>query len=531
MISLQQIRFRHGPGAAALPLLKEGRPVTEAEWTEEGGSGPAAYRIPSAPERVVIIASFATSDEQLAAVRIRARRSGEGPGCIGDIEPVAVTFDADGASGLVRCQLRLRGDAAVDIEAVEWIWEAEIQDEWREIGRTTHEIATVLGTPKAPWTVEDEGGARPWWEVMQIACEAARGARTPEEAMSALTHLAYDTWGRHFYQWRPSTNYASDRGAEPAVFDCARFLRLLNDQDEPELVDCADTAAIVATFAAILGCPALQKSINVPGEAKRLLMVGHTQWREPNPFGIHEFGGLDPAGGTVWDACLRLTPNGERVQPAEALLPAEMSPGEYLSLLIDEPHTMSDLERDPESRAIGVLDSVRQARAGDVLVRLAADRLSLSVVPPGPSPQRRATHIRLQHLRLNEWRLVETSRPEAVQPTGSELEPVARALWRHVAQRQMVACEVYLCNDAEAARLRALTMLGRLIPYDPRPSRVMDPSSPDLEFEASEGKAVVASFLNTATQVRIASRLDVSRPTIRDFFQLVQGLISRAAQP
>ena len=532
-ISVERIDFRAAE-SAALPLLRNQQPVGTPEWLRGRRSEPAAYVVSCQETNVRVLATFRTRTPGLRHAAVKARRAGGDLG-IGEIKRTELTFNDKGWSEPTPCAVQLRGDTGVGVETVEWVWQVEYQKLWREVDRTTHEIALVLSDPRDPWSGNQScrPGTTPWWEVMRLACDAAVGARCPEEVLTSLTRTVFHVWGGRFYRWEASANYASGYQTTPFIFDCARFLRLLDGYDEPQVVDCGDTAAIIGTFASILGCDARQKPISVPDKTMHLLMVGHFEWRPPGPFGLHEVGVLDGKA-TVWDACLQLNTSPDATRPSTPLLPQQMAPDKYLSLLMQEHHTMQKLGKEPAVRSIGVLDEVQAAKPTDVFVQLAAT--SLMVPADLKSKMDTEPHIRqvdLAAVEMDGWRMTDTSRPRVSVDESSDREPVARGVWRRTADGLMVASKVYLCADAQTARYRALALLGRLLPFDPQPpaASVKRLGIHEIEYASAAGQVIVATYLNTAVNVRGASKVNVTPEIVRGFFDSIRAVLTPEAPP
>jgi hypothetical protein len=530
-VSVETITFRT-PNGRALPLLMEQppsmdrQPVGQPEWVRGNRSNPVAYTIPDADEDIAIVVTFSSADLRDAATEIRALRAGGAIG-VGGIKQTRVTFDANGGTEPTELKMELKGQAGVGVETVEWIWQV-VQNAGNpreiDVDRTTQRIALVLADPVSPWSIHQSAGrdTTPWWDVLQLACDAAVGSRTFAEAANNITRAVYHVWGSSYYRYGVSSNYATGYDTPPDVFDCARFLKLLNGLPEPQLVDCADTAAIVKTFTAILGCPASEKAIS-GGNTRHLLMVGNVEWRLPNRFGLHEFVVIE-GHSRIWDACLELSTSENATPPVSPELPKEIASDNYLAGVFEGPGTLRDLEQPPVPRSIGAIGNLVPATEADALVRLAASVLMLEM-RRGPSmgSDRRIPQINLNNVVVGGWQLIDPAQAVATLPRDTNVESVARGVWRHDPEGALMACDVSLCTDAQSARLRTLAILGRLLPFGPRP--VVNAPREELEFETSDRQAIVATFLNASIHVHVASKVRVAPETNRQFLDTIRGLM------
>ena len=254
-VRVEQIAFRFPGALRAVPLAHHGGgAIRQPEWKRGVRSEPAAYVRPPSRRPITIKAVFSCSDPAIRSLRVRARRTGPS-GFLGSVGEVSVRFTR-GRSKVITCRVSCSTFKGVSLERVSWQWQCKMGSRWVSADRSDHKIALVLARPEAPWKA-----TRPWWEVMRLACEAARGSKTTARAASKVATTVFRVWGGTYFSWDPGEHYATDVGVRPLRFDCAKFLGLLNGGDQDSTVDCSDVAAIVSTFAGIIGCPLSQLAI------------------------------------------------------------------------------------------------------------------------------------------------------------------------------------------------------------------------------------------------------------------------------
>ncbi|MGH9239699.1 MAG: hypothetical protein ACRD3G_16780 [Vicinamibacterales bacterium] len=309
------------------------------EWTlgeTDPDESPAAYAIDAVHDQVIRIKVQLMLIPPIdAVVNVRAL----GGGVLGEAtrtEPVHFTqgwtfpefIDFDlrnhhiGADG-VRC------------EDIDWQWQFQLLGEsaWHDIGTTSHRIYVVLATPPLAWLQSPFPHKRnPWTEVLDYSCAWAEGAKTAAEAAKLITHVVNRPVAGIKYDME---NGGKGHFTDDASFRCTAFLDRLRRgpaSSSPALVNCSDCAAIVSTFANVLGCNLDQSKMcdqSPNGDVfhlNKIIAIGYTDFGFPlwgDWFGYHEVawqGGT--ASDPVWDACLQTNANGPN-QPLVPVLPVE----------------------------------------------------------------------------------------------------------------------------------------------------------------------------------------------------------------
>lgn len=498
---------------AALPLIVKGRVVSGPEWIEGSPHLPAAFAAANPAQGIGMLVTLRSS-EPSGRIELRATRIGGGGTFvtpIGDVVRTTVDFRG-GTEASVVCRAAL-SRRVVGLDTVRWRWEMDDGSGWTAIGITEHEIAVTLGQPTAPWgTSTGRALTRPWWEVLEHACDVARGATTVEDAATAIAARALAGW-RGAYEWKDSQNYATNALETPARFDCAAFLRLLaGDPRMAEFVDCSDLAAVVSTFANVLGCSLQQAVIKGPLTVNPFLPAGHTTWHGRTDAGLHEVTMARLPRGTmqIWDGCMLLShdraPDEPRRKPPGARAATGMLQADYVARLIAgqsqpaPPHF-------PGNRPIGPLPTVVAAVvASDPRVRAGARHWSLP--DTGLFPNLLIHDLTDAVEGLKQWQLVDRAAPEPGLPAPG-WDNVIRARWRSVGTAGgLVIFEGYLCADVRAAHLRTQCLLGALRerPIDPAGPIHPVPGVPEFRFSVGDGAILVGVVLNVAFVIRVASR-------------------------
>ena len=540
LVHVEQIAFRFPGALRAVPLAHHGGgAIRQPEWKRGVRSEPAAYVRPPSRRPITIKAVFSCSDPAIRSLRVRARRTGPS-GFLGSVGEVSVRFTR-GRSKVITCRVSCSTFKGVSLERVSWQWQCKMGSRWVSADRTDHEIALVLARPEAPWKA-----TRPWWEVMRLACEAARGSKTTARAASKVATTVFRVWGGTYFSWDPGEHYATDVGVRPLRFDCAKFLGLLDGGDQDSTVDCSDVAAIVSTFAGIIGCPLSQLAIDVDVPTKFVRVVGQRGWKSQE-FGLHEFavggvmGRVLSSRPRVWDACVEVS--GDRAfvpttkkRPYRGLIPASLAQGNYLLRLLGlrRGRLSEMINEDPLVRAIGPLPSSLRPVVFDRHLRRVADSYNFQL---WSAPTETAQLTSFVPFALPGWTLT-TPAVDQFEPTlpGSEL--VVRLLWRQTdGAKQLITTHVYVCATAAAARRRVVAVLGRfsgvkLVPLkDVLPEiQSMRNGDQEVQLATKDGSAIVASYLNIVIVVRRATPGKAVIPEVRAFFEAIESQL-RTATP
>lgn len=538
IVHVEQIAFRFSGAPRAVALAHQnGVVIGQPEWKRDVQSEPVAYVRPSSGRTIKIKTVFSCSDPAIRSVRVRARRTGPS-GFFGDVGEVTVRFTS-GRSRVTACRVSCSTFRGVALEAVSWQWQYKIADRWISTNHSDHEIALVLARPEKPWKA-----TRPWWEVMRLACDAARGSTTRAAAASKIAETVFRVWGSAFYTYDEGQHYASDVGVSPPRFDCGRFLGLLNGGDEDATVDCSDVAAIASTFAAILGCRLSQLAIDMNDPTKVVRLVGQSQWMSQD-FTLHELavsGAVYRTLGSrprIWDACMEVSGDrsiGATGPPYEALLPTGLTQTEYLSRVLGlrRGRLKALINEKPLVRTVGPLPStIRSAVIEKHLVRI-ADKYKFD---DWKDPTQTAQVLRFVLPDLPGWELIRPVMDQEAPQPG--FEKVVRLLWRRtVGPKKLIAAEVYVCATAAAARRRLVAVLGRfsgatLVPLQSVLPEIQSSASvnQEMQFATRDGTAIVASYLNIVVVVRRATTGESMIPDVRAFFQAIGTQLQTATQP
>lgn len=360
-VSLEALKFNHDPASAgndALTLRRNGRLALEVpEWRNVVCVHPedsrAAYALrETLGQKITIQGKFRRTDANLNQVEVRAiapidphgitnfwlrraalRRYGAAGNILGEVAPTPVTFLPTGETGFETLELHnvQLWTAGVGIHTVTWIWQYRLQpaQPWTDFATSAHRIYTVLEVPKEPWQQLPYASTNtqlPWADVLDFACAWAAGAQTLEEAAERVTASVY-ALGPQLVE------YDCPNGGSPSYawfdFSCTKFLDLLRGgPGNGRYVNCSDCAAIVSTFANILGCDLWQSEMGNDFALNPILAIGATVWQPAcnwPGFRYHEVSwkGACTNKEEVCDACLLVNGSGNPTGPPHVpLLPA-----------------------------------------------------------------------------------------------------------------------------------------------------------------------------------------------------------------
>ena len=544
-LNVETISF-HGHEPAALPLLVGNISIDAPEWTRTGTRLPVAFVAPSAG-RISIAVSFSCPELAGQSVTVRAVRVGGAGSAVQHVEPERITFDAGGHTGHVSFSAILaRG--GIDLDRVRWQWRFDHGGATHDATVSEHDIAVVLAPPQPPWATSTPAPADltvPRWDVLRLACDESRNARTLAESAAAITKAVFEKWGGTFYHWQDGAEtFASDSGDDPKAFDCDRFMALLGAAPPAvrEIVDCSDVATIVSTFAAILGCPVGQLTLFRELRCNILKKVGHASWETGVGFPLHEIAvtvplGLNPQ---IWDGCVMLSADAPigTGDPTIALLPAGIDAAAYLKCLLSsnglsfEQHIL----RQPLTRPIRPLSNELVPTAWDEHLEALADRLGFHEwLPDLP---RVVQTFEPQAVAGPDWRVdVETAFPSAGLaglPFGTLEQPrpkgdnVARVVcqWPDDPSRR-VRITLYRCSDADAARRRFLYLLGRVTaPLTPLNG------GPGIVLRSDDRKTIVGVTMNVAYKIIDAGERPVAEtPDASRLIEVLTKVLDAASEP
>jgi hypothetical protein len=279
-IRIEAITFNHDTDSATHDACNIRRNYDEfirpPEWRRAADgsvlSNPAAYSIKETRGNTI---SIRVALRSTAAGSAFVRAVGLDPlphNTLADVAAREVVFDAAGDSvteffDLENVRLEAVGVNAYDVL---WLWQqAPTADgPWDDFATTRHRVYAILRepVPRKPWRPDwfsSSNTQMPWADVLRWACRWARGARTPQEAASMITHEVYklgrtqvaipgETPGP-LLTYNDVDFYA--RYSDNISLKCMSFLMRLNREvaNGPQ-VNCDDCAAVVSTFSNILGC-------------------------------------------------------------------------------------------------------------------------------------------------------------------------------------------------------------------------------------------------------------------------------------
>ena len=332
-VSLEAIKFNHDPGAATSDALNIRRNETEAVTVPEWRKGvsilpddsPAAYAIKEIGDRQITIqARFKCVEPETSTVKkcvdpetntveIRAvdpTKSLEGRtgNALGEVVSRQIRFDSNGETQFetftLDCiDLEKRG---VSSSVTTWIWQYRVEDsDWCPFTTTRHRVYTILEMPKCAWVQQPFDGRNPqlpWTEVLDYACEWAKGARDRDEAAARITKAVFDL-GQSLVVYDSAPCYANFDN-----FDCTSLLSLFrDDRGMGQRFNCEDCATIVSTFANVLGCDLWQSQIGLGFNTHPIRLIGSAAF-ESTFFDYHEVAWKDCCSfeDDLFDACMEL---------------------------------------------------------------------------------------------------------------------------------------------------------------------------------------------------------------------------------
>lgn len=316
-ITLESISFNHDPNSATNDALtirtNQSANVNVPEWTSgmtRPEQSPAAYianRISA--NRLTIEATFRRAAGDNADVGISAVGvNGVQSHVLGDVKAKTIHFVGD----LVTASFELNSPATnpgVGRWDIGWVWSLGNTNQ-----TTNHRIYTILDSPQEPWGQPGSSFQLPWTEVLDHACEAAKGATTLDDAAAMLTTWAY-ALGDSKLKYNEEGSGSSCFTLEGMnTFLCTDFLGALrNGNGTRRGVNCTDCATILSCFANILGCRLSQSKIGFEFYTNLLRKIGLPNLGSQE-FSFHEVAWKFPATGnpTVFDCCVQLDGDGIR---------------------------------------------------------------------------------------------------------------------------------------------------------------------------------------------------------------------------
>jgi hypothetical protein len=385
-VTLIAIKFNHDQTSCerdALNMRRNARQLQPPpEWRVDTPAGPyesaAAYSIRDTLGKVLTIQAQFASDTAPATFRVRALDtssmgfypwwSAQAGGVLGEVVEAQVRVATNGVSPFVTLKIAnarvwSRGAGR---HAVEWRWQFRRGrgELWTDFAVTHHTIYTVLNTPTAPWVqapFASDNTHLPWQDVLDVACSWARGAQSPDEAAARITREVFDLGPNLFCYDCLNAGSPHYTFVWPyLMFDCSSFLaRLGGGFGLGGWLNCSDCAAVVSTFANVLGCDLWQSTMGYFFALNPVKTIGSDVWLlgcGTGSFAFHEVAWKGGCGERdhVYDACLQVDADARPGAPRLPLLPAPLpfgasGEGVYRDLLA-APNGRDECAAHPELR-------------------------------------------------------------------------------------------------------------------------------------------------------------------------------------
>ena len=258
------------------------------------------------------------------------------------------------------------GDVGVDVQDIVWRWQYRVSgtQDWIDFAITTHRIYTVLNVPKRPWMQDTDETQLPWLEVLDYACDWARGAQNTDDAAEQIT-IRVNQLGEQQLICYGGGSFYTDIDA----FDCCSFLDLLNGgEGKGNSVNCDDCAAIVSTFANSVGCNLVQMCIastKASFALKAHRRIGLQGTFENQSFFHHMVAAEGCSDDVeVFDACVQI--GGDPTVPSIFSLPVNLAlsngKGGYLfRLVLDDHQAITHPHPDCKRRRLGPATGMEEA--------------------------------------------------------------------------------------------------------------------------------------------------------------------------
>ena len=320
--NIAAIKFNHDTTAFSSDAMSIRKNYTEKVEIPEWMSGettaeqsPAAYSIKETAGKTITIKTKFVLD---ASVDTSAQIQATGGGLLGAIDPITVNFK-HGVSTPEFISIPLNHQSinalGVNKEDIQWDWQYKLSGgAWTNIGSTKHRIYIILQIPTAPWELTgfSTNTQNPWTDVLDYACEWAKGETSPDDAAKEITTKINGTINLTYDMNHGASVYTSMLSGT-SFFLCTDFHAFLNSgAGKGRTVNCTDCATITTTFANILGCDLFASTISwgVGFDFNQIIAIGHTTWGCPNwgcSFSYHEVAwtGTGSYVDPLYDACLK----------------------------------------------------------------------------------------------------------------------------------------------------------------------------------------------------------------------------------
>lgn len=316
-IDLLGIKFNYVPTDAsvgALPIRRNWKDEVKIPEWQKGDTNavdsPAAYAISKVSnKKITIQAKFVISTNKATTVQITA----EGGGILGQIGPVTTTI-TNGYSNPQYVSFELPrhklGEGGVQYQDIKWTWYYRIGTGPRiKMTESSHRIYALLDTPTLPWVQIGDVTQLPWTDVMDFACEWAKGKKNADDAAAEVARKVNGEIGLTYDMTAGDLHYTDNSN-----FYCTDFIDFLKHAGGAgNIVNCVDCATIVTTFANILGCDLYSAQMGRDFSLNKIIAIGQTSWGYPNwgpGFSYHEVAWKNSSifqyNDFVYDACLKV---------------------------------------------------------------------------------------------------------------------------------------------------------------------------------------------------------------------------------
>ena len=253
-VSVDQIRFNydfqghHNDAINIRPNARDDYDYSNGEWCGGGATNnPACYVGTCRPK---VRARFKVEPSGIADARVRALASSQ-EFTLGDLPVTNVVFS--GSNSQWTAFETLDGEEIgwyVNKTSARWDWIlSEIESEsfqpfWTD-STGPHTIYTVLAHPTAPWEAAHSATQRPWASALDFACQTAKGARSTNAALTAITQKLFSNMG---FSYETCSGAPSYRDPEESLFLLTKYLNRIYGT-----VNCYDQAYAVVTLGNVLG--------------------------------------------------------------------------------------------------------------------------------------------------------------------------------------------------------------------------------------------------------------------------------------
>jgi hypothetical protein len=532
-VVLEAIQFNHESNAATVDAFNirrnETAAITLPEWQGNNGSplsSPAAYAKASiGNNKVIVKARFHSTDTTLGKIWVQALDGHPPPAnaanVLGTVPPTEVLLN-NGQPDFVPLTLDhvTINTAGVSVSEVIWRWQFSLNGTaWTDLVTTTHRIYTVLSLPTAPWqplSPQITNIQVPWTEVLDLACDWAKGQQDVAGAAGKITDNI-NALGPGKVIWDPKSSYIKEGTRN---FLCSQFLDLIRRGPQSgQTVNCADCATAVSIFSNILGASLSQAGMGTDFSYNHLIKIGG-QAPFASSFQLHEVAWTGDCTNDdfVFDACLQLDGEGPpETDPFVALLPKNMLFGtpedEQYQFRLSGRKTFGGLcQADPGSKRQRIIGTKQLKRRVTSSMELQAlmDLYSFTKWQNTRLPDKHffVWHSFTSGAEVPGWR---TSGIEVFN-TDDDMPPTNESLWVPAADADvLLRVNTYECQSLQSAHLFLLTVLGETdVAYMNLEDSRSRTDFGDVAFTNLEGTSMLFARGNMVVSARSANALPTS---------------------